>query len=539
VLLINGRIWPGGRARTMVEALAIWRGRVLALGPTAELRSLAGPDTRVIDLGGRTAIPGFNDAHTHPIQLGIQGTRIDVSPGAVRSIEEIKGKIRAAAAARPPGTWILAAGYDDARLAEGRHPTRDDLDEAAPAHPVFVTRTDLHMGVANSRALQAAGIREDEPDPPGGMLERAGGRLTGLLVDNAMQRLLQHVPPPSVDDLAAAIGWSAREFSRHGITSVTDAGVGMTHGTDDLIAYQAARERGLLVVRFTLALLGDESFSGAPTAPAVLQAGLATGFGDDTLRLGPVKFFADGSASGRSAAFSQPYLDGTSCGILTYRLDELIHRLRPYHRRGWQVAIHAIGDAAIEQVLAAYEALQREHPRPGARHRIEHCGFVQPGQLERMARLGVLPAPQPVFIRIFGDGYLRHLDEARVQAAYPMRRFLESGLVPSASSDTPVTPLNPFLGLHAMLTRESAGGRRLGADQRVDIFQALTAYTYGSAYATFDETRKGTLGPGALADVAVLSQDIFSADPDQLLQTQVDLTLCGGRIVHDRLGETS
>jgi len=538
LLLINGRIWPGGSARHMEEALAVSGGRVLAVGPTADLMVLAGPRTRVIDLRGRTAIPGFNDAHAHPITLGLHGTRIDVSPRVVRSIRDIQEKIRAAAALRPPGTWILAAGYDDAHLTEGRHPTRDDLDVAAPHHPVFVIRTDLHMGVANSRALEACGITEAEPDPSGGSFQRDGGRLTGLVVDNAMQRVLSHVPPPGLDDLVAAIAWAAREYSRWGVTSVTDAGVGLVGGADDLAAYQAARRQGRLTVRFTLSLLGDEALGGVPIAPAALEAGLATGFGDDVLRLGPVKFFADGSASGRSAAFSRPYLDGTSYGILTHTLDDLTEQVRRYHRRGWQVAIHAIGDAAIEQVLDAYETVLKEHPREDARHRIEHCGYVQPAQLDRMARLGVVPVPQPVFMYIFGDGYLRHLDQERVSQAYPMRTFLERGLNPSASSDAPVCPVNPLLGVYAMLTRKTTSGRVHGPDQCVDIYQALAAYTTASAHTTFDETHKGLLAPGFLADVAVLSRDVFSIGPEELLATEIDLTLCGGRIVHDRLGET-
>ncbi|HEY8417293.1 MAG TPA: amidohydrolase [Limnochordales bacterium] len=538
-LLINGRIWPGGAARHTEEALAVWQGRVLAIGRTAELEPLAGPDTQVIDLRGRVAIPGFNDAHAHPLPLGLNASRVDVGPQAVRSIRDIQAKIRQAAAARPPGTWILASGYDDARLAEGRHPTRAELDEAAPLHPVFVTRRDLHMGVANTRALEAAGITPDEPDPPGGMIQRVDGQLTGLLAENAMQRLLAHVPPPTLDELVEAIAWCVRELNRWGITSITDAGVGMTCGADDLKAYFTARQRGLLTVRFTLCLLGDESIGGRPTAPAVLEAGLGSGFGDEYLRVGPVKFFADGSASGRTAAFSQPYLDGKSYGILTYSLEDLIERVRPYHRRGWQVAIHAIGDAAAEQVLQAYEAVQREFPRPGARHRIEHCGYLQPGHVERLVQAGAVPVPQPVFMHVFGDGYLRHLDEARVHGAYPMRRFLEAGLMPSASSDAPIAPVNPFLGLYAMLTRTSSGGRVFAQDQCLDIYQALTAYTLHSAYTTFDETRKGLLAPGFLADVAVLSRDIFAASPDQLPETGVDLTLCGGRIVYDRLGETA
>ena len=537
-LLINGRIWPGGALRHTEQALAAWRGRVLAVGRTTDLMALAGPDTRVIDLRGRVAIPGFIDAHAHPIPLGLNAVRLDVSPQAVRSIRDIQDKIREAAAARPPGRWILASGYDDARLAEGRHPTRAELDEAAPLHPVFITRRDLHMGVANTRALEAAGITPNEPDPPGGMIQRVDGQLTGLLAENAMQRLLAHVPPPTLEELVEAIACCARELNRWGITSVTDAGVGMTCGADDLRAYSTARQRGLLTARFTLCLLGDASIGGRPTAPAVLESGLRSGFGDEYLRIGPVKFFADGSASGRTAAFSQPYLDGQSYGILAYSLDELIQRVRPYHREGWQVAIHAIGDAAVEQVLQAYEALQRECPRPGARHRIEHCGYIQPGHVERLVQAGVVPVPQPVFIYTYGDGYLRHLDEARVHGAYPMRRFWEAGLMPSASSDAPIAPANPFVGLYAMLTRTSNGGRVFGQDQRLDIYQALTAYTLHSAYTTFDETCKGLLAPGFLADVAVLSRDIFAASPDELLETGVDLTLCGGRIVYDRLGET-
>ncbi len=537
-ILVNGRIWPGHPSRERVEALAVWGGRVVATGKTEDVLRLAGPATQVIDLGGRTAIPAFNDAHAHPIRFGQQGTQVDVSPGAVRSIRDIQDTIRRAAAARPAGTWILASGYNEAHLAEGRHPTREELDEAAPEHPVFVTRTDLHMGVANSQALRLAGVREDEPDPPGGMFQRRDGRLTGLLMDNAMERVLGQVPPPSVDQLVEALAWAMREFNRYGITSVTDAGVGMAAGTGDLQAYWTARERGLLTVRFTLALLGDSSLGGQAVAPSVLEAGLGTGFGDEHLRLGPVKFFADGSASGGTAAFTEPYVDGTSYGILTYKLDDLIERIRPYHERGWQVAVHAIGDAAADQVLTAYETVLREFPRPGARHRIEHCGFLRPGFIGRLKQAGVVPVPQPVFVYVFADSYGHHLGEARVPGAYPMRRFLEAGLNPSASSDAPISPANPLLGVYAMLTRRSMRGRVYGPDQRLDIYEALTAYTAGSAYTTFDETRKGALRPGFLADVAILSRDIFSMSPDELPSVEVDMTLCGGRIVYDRLGES-
>lgn len=514
----------------------MWRGKVLALGDADAVMQLAGPSTPIVDLEGRAAIPGMNDAHAHPLLLGLQQSRLDVSPAAVSSIRDIQERIREAARRVPPERWILGGGYDERHLAEGRAPTREELDEAAPHHPVFLLRRDIHMGVANSEALRRAGIGADTPSPPGGLIERRDGRLTGLLVDNAMKLLNERIPPPTVEEMAAALAWVAREYNRYGVTSVTDAAVGLTVGSEELEAYRLAADRGELTVRATLALLADGTTTGRPTAPAIIEAGLRPGFGDGRLRLGPVKFFADGSASGRSAAFSEAYAGPHYKGLLYHTLDALKEHVWHYHRLGCQVAIHAIGDVAIEQVLDAYEYALGKLPRPDARHRIEHCGFVSSRQLRRMARLGIVPVPQPVFMYTFSETYLTYLDAEGVAGAYPMRSYLAHGLVPSASSDAPVTPVNPLLSVYAMLTRANGAGRVLKKDEALDVYEALTACTYGGAYATFEETFKGVLTPGAAADVAVLSRDVFRCSPDEMLEVAVDMTILDGHVVYDRSG---
>ena len=539
LVLKNGRVFESLETG-FCDAVALWSGRVLATGHWQEIETLVGPGTRVIDLRGRATVPGFNDAHQHLMSLGLTMDEIDLRPRAVKSLERLLERVRARAAEARPGDWIFGGRYDHFHLDIKRHPYREELDSVAPDNPVFLKRTCGHVGVANSLALRLAGISEDSPDPPGGHIERQNGRLTGLLQERAQELISAVVPSLSQEALIAGIERAGQHMLSRGVTSVMDAGVGMRQGMDDYLAYQEARRQGRLPVRTYLSLTGGP----AGIQDEALERGLKTGVGDDYLRVGSVKLFTDGSAGGKTAAMRDPYrCSCASVGILIYDDRELNDWVERYHRAGLQVSLHAIGDAAIDQVIGAVDSAMERFPAgeppAGRRHRIEHCGFTTPDQIADMQRLGMCPAPQPIFIYEFGALYVDVLGEARPSVSYPMRAWFEAGLHPAASSDAPVSDTSTMTNLYTMVTRKTDSGRVLGADQALSLAEAVSALTYNGAYVSFSEEVKGTLRPGQLADLAVLDRDIFALEPEELLATEVDLTVRDGQVVYDRTGEAS
>lgn len=531
-MLTGGRIWRG-LAEGDCEAVALWGGRVLATGTAAEIAPLAGPRTRIVDLAGRLATPGLNDAHMHLLPYGLAMEQVDLRPAACPTLAALLDALAARAARTPTGGWVLGRGYDHFRLDVGRHPLREELDAACPDHPVLITRTDGHLSVANSRALALAGIAADTPDPEGGQIGRRDGRLTGLLAERARDAVDAVLPPITEEALVAAIERAGRDALSRGITSVMDAAVGMVAGWAEMRAYQRARRTGRLPLRVYACLLGDK---GRSVLPDAMAAGLVTGGGDAMLRIGPVKIFTDGSFGGRTAAMSRPYKGGGAqdLGILCLPDAELAAMVLEAHRAGYAMAIHAIGDRAIEQTLQAIEAALDAAPDPDRRHRIEHCGWLAPGQIERMAARRVIPAPQPVFNHYFGDLYLSLTDEAAAAASYPMRAWVDLGLNPSASTDCPVCDLAPGPNLYAMVTRRTDRGTLLGPDQRLTLAEALHAYTWAGAWGSKEEGVKGRLVPGQLADVAVWSRDLFAAPEAALLEARCDMTILNGEVVHER-----
>ncbi|MEM9763626.1 MAG: amidohydrolase [Pseudomonadota bacterium] len=534
IVLTGGRVWCG-KVEGVAEAVALWNGVVLATGSADEIAPLIGPDTRVIELEGRMATPGLNDAHLHLLPLGLAMAAVDVRANTAPTLAELKAAIRARAEVTPKGQWIFARGYDQTRFQSRLHPTADDLDEAAPDHPVYLMRTCGHLSVVNTRAMELAGLTPETPVPHGGVIEQKDGRLTGLLAENGRAPVEAVLPQPSEEHLVAAIERAGRYCLSLGITSVMDAAVGMICGARELAAYRTAQRTGRLPVRTYQCLLGDPPHGIAQEAAA---EGLITGHGCDMLRIGPVKIFTDGSAGGRTAAMTKPYLSEPEVyGVLTYEDADCHAEIARFHGLGYQMAIHAIGDAAIEQVLAGYEKALDHKPLPERRHRIEHCGFVTPDQRARMKRLGLIAAPQPSFIYEMGDGYFELFDEARRDACYPLRTFIEDGLVPSASTDTPVTDANTFNNIFTMLTRQTRTGAVIGPDQTVSLDEALHAYTWSSAFGEHAEHRKGRLVPGQLADVAVFSHDLSALSPEEIRdEAACDLTIRGGEIVYQREG---
>ncbi len=529
-VLTNGRVFCGLR-EGFAEAVALWSGRVLATGTSADMEPLIGPDTRVIDLRGRLATPGLYDAHMHLLPYGIGMADIDARPAAARTLEALLGKIRERARATPPGQWVMARGYDQFELDVKRHPFREELDAVAPDNPVYLVRACGHVSIANSMALALAGIDESTPVPQGGAIEQQNGRLTGLMAETGRERLKAVLPDPSDEDLVMAIERAGRACLGYGITSVMDAAVGMRAGYREIAAYRTAQRTGRLPVRVNQCLLGGPG----GILDRAYADGVVTGAGDDMLRVGPVKIFTDGSAGGRTAAMSAPYLgEPETVGLSLLKDSEMDAFVADYHAKGYQLAVHAIGDAAIEQTLNAFEAALVAHPDPDRRHRIEHCGFNRPDQIARMVRLGVEPVPQPVFIYDFGDLYVSVLGEARSLSSYPMRTWLDAGLSAAASSDAPVCDINPFPNLFTMVTRKTSRGTVMAGGEALSMAEALHAFTELGAYVNRSEGHRGRLVPGLAADVAVFSRDLIDADPELVLHdTCCDLTIRGGEVVHD------
>lgn len=532
IVLVNGPIWCG-RDEGTVEALAIWGGKVLAAGPRADIDALTGPETRVIDLAGRLATPGLNDSHLHLISLGLVMDWVDAKPEKAPTLRALLDAIGERAKASKPGEWVLARGYDQTKLDTGRHPYREELDSVSPDNPVVLVRACGHVYIANSKALELAGVDERTPVPDGGLIEQQNGRLTGMLAENGCDAVRIAMPEPTEEELVAAIERGGRYLLSLGITSCMDAAVGQKAGFAEIAAYHHAKRDGRLPVRTWLTLLGDE---GRSIVPQCHEAGLISGSGDDMLMIGAVKLFLDGSAGGRTAWMTKPYLgeDGTT-GVQMLPDAELERQVLEIHRLGYQLACHAIGDAAIEQLVTAYEKALAAHPDPDRRHRVEHCGYSTPDQHERMVSAGIYPCPQQVFLHDFGDAYIKVLGEERALSSYPLRTWMDLGLKPATGSDAPVCDPDPFPNFHNMLTRKTWKGTVMDARQTVSIEEALQAFTEFGAFSQKQEHRKGKLVPGHLADVAVFSRNLLTAAPEEILKdTRCDLTIVDGVVAFER-----
>lgn len=525
--------------RPHATALAVLGERIVAVGDDSDLAGLSAG--RTVDLGGATVVPGFHDAHDHCVFFGMSLAELPLSTPPVQRLQDVYDAVAAAARETPAGGWVIGAGYDQNRMAERRHPTAEELDRVAPDHRVWLRHTSGHMAVVNGAVLEAIGI-DTAPVPPGGQVERdAAGRPTGLLLETAQSLVRDLVYPYGVGDIAAAIDRATRHYLTEGITSAQEAGIGaglVSWTPRELAAYTEARASGRLHVRTTLMVAADalHEVAGSPDDVGTfgLDLGISTGFGDETLRIGPVKIFSDGSMLGRTAAMRAPFADDPgNAGFLQRDPDELRDLVLRAHRGGWQIATHAIGDLAVDTALDCYEHALRDLPRADHRHRIEHCGVADDGVLERMARLGVIPVPQGRFVNEIGDGMASALGPERTLNAYRQRSFLERGIPLPGSSDRPVVEGAPLLGIADLVLRRTASGQPFGPDESLTALQALHAWTLGSAYATFDEHRKGSLVPGKLADLAVLSGDLTTVDPEEIASLQVLATVVGGDVRHD------
>ena len=530
ILIHGGRVFRGLR-EGFAEAVAIHGNRIIAAGKYDAVAPLAGAKTRRIDLAGRIAIPAFNDSHQHLLPLGVTMGQVNLRAEEVTTLDELLTRIRAAATTARKGAWVLGRGYDHTKLDVARHPTADELQAAAPDNPVFITRACGHVGVANRAAFAEADVGHNTPDPEGGAFERHAGQLTGLVLERAMRRIRDRMPPPDEAALVDAIERAGNHMTAQGFTAVMDANVGMIAGMLEISAYRAAHADGRLPVRVWGCLAGNPE----GIADAAWDAGIRPMQGDDMLRWGAMKVFADGSVGGRTAAVSVPYENGGGTGMFMFPPETLKSLLKKYHRQGWQLAIHAIGDAGIEVTLQGMEeADSADHPVAGRRHRIEHCEFMADGQTARMVARGIEAVPQAIFLYEFGDNYIQQIGRARAHGCNPMRTWFDAGLHPAAGSDAPVSSTDPFINIATQILRRTSRGTLLGASEAITVAEAVHSYTWCGAYTQFCEDRRGRILPGQLADIAILSQDIFAIPPDQIPNTRAEMTIRGGRIVFER-----
>ncbi|MBW2305411.1 MAG: amidohydrolase [Deltaproteobacteria bacterium] len=534
LILTNGNVLSLDDSNTRAQAVAIQKGRIAGIGATEELLPLAGEGTQIMDLNGKTVVPGFIESHNHFLSRGLLMSQIYCgSPPNVR-ISDILEKVAQKAQNTPRGQWVLGTNYDDTLLAEMRHPTRKELDEAAPEHPVYLRHISGHVGTANSKALELAGISRDTPDPPGGRIIKnpTDGDLTGLLEETARDLVRLVIPRPEPEDFYAALLNAQKEYLTVGVTSVHD--LGFTEGGFQMArAYQQAVESGDLRIRIYLMFI-ESQLAGLFTSPRT-DTGLYTGFGNDHLRIGALKLLQDGSIQAWTAALREPYLNRPEWrGYLWMNQGEFNHKVLAGHEAGFQVSIHTNGDWAIESALEAIGRAQDEVPRPNCRHRLEHCQLPSDDQLERMARMGVGASFFVQHTYYWGDRHVNlFLGEQRARHIDPLASALKKGVIFGLHSDCPVTPVNPLFGIWAAVNRRTRDGHILGPEQRISALDALRAFTINAAYLGFEEKEKGSLEAGKLADMAVLSDDPTSVDPRKIREIVVEKTIIGGQVVYD------
>lgn len=528
-VLLGGKVWTGDPARPEAQALAIVDGKVAAVGNDDEVRRWAGPATTVLELRGRRVLPGFNDAHVHFFDGGqaLASMQLRDAP----SPEAFRDRIGAYAATLPKGRWVLNGNWDHERWTPAVLPTRQLIDAVTPDNPVFINRLDGHMALANTLALELAGITRDTPDPPGGSIVRdADGEPTGMLKDAAMNAVYAVIPESSPAEIATALRAAMREANENGVTSVQD----MSASPAILRGYQQLLADGELSVR----VYGAQPLS---RWERLAEPGIVAGFGGDMLRIGVLKGFADGSLGSTTALFFEPYLDepGTS-GLPSDELvdaEAMLADMAGADAAGLQLAIHAIGDKANATILDMFAEVAQRNGARDRRLRIEHAQHFRAGDIPRMRAQGVVASMQPYHAIDDGRWAEKRIGAERAKGTYAFRSLLDAGAVLAFGSDWAVAPIEPLMGIYAAATRRTLDGAHPDGwvpEQKISVAEAVRAYTAGSAYAERREAVKGTLEPGKLADLVVLSADIFAIDPVAIADTRVDLTMLGGKVVYRR-----
>lgn len=529
LIVTHAKVWTVDKSRPTAEAVAVLGERIVAVGTSEEVASWQGPQTRVIDAGGKLLLPGFNDAHVHFVTGGMQLDSVDLKDAD--SQEEFARRIGERAQATPPGEWVLGGDWDHERWSPAELPTRELIDAVTPKTPVFVNRYDGHMALANSVALRLARVTAKTPDPPGGTIVRdAQGNPTGVLKDAAMEYVQKVIPPLTREQRTKVVKRALAHAASLGVTSVQD----MNPEYADIAVYSELAEKGELTTRIYAAPLEPQWNDQA-------KIGIRRGFGSSYLRMGALKGYADGSLGSTTAYFFEPYDDAPrSRGLLSSEmrpLPAMRGRMMKADEAGLQLCIHAIGDQGISMILDLFRDVAGAHGERDRRFRIEHAQHMAAKDFERFAKLHVIASMQPYHAIDDGRWAEKRIGPERIKRTYAFRSMLDHGVRLAFGSDWNVAPLSPMLGIYAAVTRATLDGKNPQGwvpEQKISGAEAVEAYTMGSAYAEFQEREKGSITPGKLADFVILSGDIFQMRPEAIRDVTVALTVVGGRVVYER-----
>ncbi|WP_066250304.1 amidohydrolase [Neobacillus drentensis] len=527
--LINGEVISVNSRNEVFEACLIEDNKIAAIGTTEEIKKHISSSTKVIDLHGRSVLPGLIDAHMHLFLYGNTLMHLNCKEPAINSIQELLEKLAAIVQKTKNGQIIRVFGFNELMVEEQRYPTIQELNKLTEEHPIVITRTCGHIGVVNSAALKLADIDAATPNPQGGTIEKdRSGKFTGRLIENAFLQFNQYATY-SQEELFNALTKAQEQLFAFGITSVHDAG-GFDENSFRIMQIASNKKQVKVRIYAMIASLSDcENFT-----KNMLKAGVMTHTGNNFFKIGPAKLFTDGSSTGPTIATREPYTsDGNNYGYLMYTEDELFSIFSKAHQNDYQITVHAQGDKAIEQYLSVIERLLHEHPRQGHRHRVEHLGICPPDLQEKAKALNVIPILNPSFPYEFGESYIRNYGE-RTHYMYAARDLLNHGIITAAGSDAPITTVNPFVGIYTAVARLTRQNTAFGQQQKVSLMDAIRMYTYNAAYASFDETIKGSIEAGKLADLVILNTSLLNCPIEKITEIKVDVTMLDGEIVYEK-----
>ncbi|MEW5799117.1 MAG: amidohydrolase [Bacteroidota bacterium] len=533
IIFTNGKIWTVDKTKPEAEAVAVFNGKIIAVGSSKEIQKFVSKSTKVIDLKKKRMLPGFIDNHTHFMSGGFQLQNVDLR--SAKDENEFAMIIKKRAEERP-GKWITGGDWDHDLWKSGNLPTKEMIDPYTPNTPVFVNRYDGHMALANSFALKLAGVTKETPDPKGGTVVRdpKTGEPTGLLKDEAMTPIYRFIPDVSDDDMLVAARLALAEARKFGVTSIQD--MAYSNGERDIKTYAELNRRGELTSRMNcVSYISDWRH--------LARSGIQVPFGNDMIRLGFLKAFVDGSLGSSTALFFQPYDSDTSTRGLpmgTVTSGQLERWITSADSARLQLRIHAIGDSANSLLLDIFERVVNKNPMWDRRFRIEHAQHIHPKDFKRFAELGVIASVQPYHAIDDGRWAIKRIGDERCKTTYPFRSFLDNGVKMCFGSDWTVAPLNPILGIYAAVTRRTTDGANPNGwypEQKISVKEAIECYTINNAYAAFEENEKGSITVGKLADFVVLEEDILTIDPVKIENVQVSMTVLGGKIVYEKKKE--